>query len=31
LPHREFWNVMPQEQTTRKICDRILEFCRANG
>jgi pimeloyl-ACP methyl ester carboxylesterase len=31
LSHREFWNVMPPEQTTRDVCDRILEFCRANG
>jgi pimeloyl-ACP methyl ester carboxylesterase len=30
LPHREFWNVMPAEQTTPKVCDRILEFCRAD-
>ena len=30
LPHREFWNIMPPEQTTPKVCDRILEFCRAN-
>jgi pimeloyl-ACP methyl ester carboxylesterase len=29
LPQNEFWNVMPPEQTTRKVCDRILEFCRA--
>lgn len=28
LPHSDFWNVMPPEQTTQKICDRILEFCR---
>ena len=28
LPKSEFWNVMPPEQTTQKICDRILEFCR---
>lgn len=31
LPHREFWNVMPPEQTTRGVCDRILEFCREHG
>ena len=31
LPKSEFWNVMPPEQTTQKICDRILEFCRAHG
>ena len=30
LPKSEFWNVMPPEQTTQKICDRILEFCRAH-
>jgi hypothetical protein len=29
LPNNEFWNTMPPEQTTRKVCDRILEFCRA--
>jgi pimeloyl-ACP methyl ester carboxylesterase len=28
LPNREFWNVMPPEQTTERVCDRILEFCR---
>ncbi len=31
LPNREFWNVMPPEQTTRNVCDRLLEFCRAHG
>jgi len=31
LPKSEFWNVMPPEQTTQKICDRILDFCRAHG
>lgn len=31
LAKSEFWNVMPPEQTTQKICDRILEFCRAHG
>ncbi len=31
LPKSEFWNVMPPEQTTQKICDRILEFCRAHS
>jgi pimeloyl-ACP methyl ester carboxylesterase len=31
LPKPEFWNVMPPEQTTQKICDRILEYCRAHG
>jgi hypothetical protein len=24
----EFWNVMPPEQTTQKVCDRVLGFCR---
>ena len=28
LPKAEFWNVMPPEQTTQKVCDRILEFTR---
>src|SRR5262249_59678419 len=28
LPNAEFWNVMPPEQSTKKVCDRILEFCR---
>jgi len=28
LPNAEFWNVMPPEQNTKKVCDRILEFCR---
>lgn len=28
LPKADFWNVMPPEQTTQKVCDRILEFCR---
>jgi pimeloyl-ACP methyl ester carboxylesterase len=31
LPKSEFWNVMPPEQTTQKICDRIMEFCRAHN
>jgi len=31
LPRADFWNVMPPEQTTQKICDRVLEFCRACG
>lgn len=30
LPHPEFWNVMPPEQTTEKVCDRALEFLRAH-
>ena len=28
LPNQEFWNVMPPEQTTERVCDRILQFCR---
>jgi pimeloyl-ACP methyl ester carboxylesterase len=28
LPKADFWNVMPPEQTTQKVCDRILEFGR---
>jgi pimeloyl-ACP methyl ester carboxylesterase len=28
LPRADFWNVMPPEQSTQKICDGILEFCR---
>jgi pimeloyl-ACP methyl ester carboxylesterase len=28
LPNAEFWNVMPPEQSTERVCDRILEFCR---
>ena len=31
LPKNEFWNVMPPEQTTQKVCDRVLEFCRIHG
>jgi pimeloyl-ACP methyl ester carboxylesterase len=31
LPKSEFWNVMPPEQSTQKVCDRILEFCRVHG
>jgi pimeloyl-ACP methyl ester carboxylesterase len=31
LPKADFWNVMPPEQTTRNICERILEFCRLHG
>ena len=30
LPNNEFWNVMPPEQTTRKVCDRILQFAHAH-
>ena len=28
LPKSDFWNVMPPAQTTQKVCDRVLEFCR---
>lgn len=28
LPKSDFWNVMPPDQTTQKVCDRILQFCR---
>jgi hypothetical protein len=28
LPKADFWNVMPPEQTTSKVCNRLLEFCR---
>ncbi|MGH7817029.1 MAG: alpha/beta fold hydrolase [Candidatus Binatia bacterium] len=28
LPMADFWNVMPPAQTTQKICDQIMEFCR---
>jgi hypothetical protein len=28
LPRADFWNVMPPEQTTQKVCDRLLDFCR---
>ena len=31
LPKADFWNVMPPEQTTQNVCDRILEFCRKHG
>jgi pimeloyl-ACP methyl ester carboxylesterase len=30
LPKAEFWNVMPPEQTTSKVCNRILDFSRDN-
>ena len=29
LPKSDFWNVMPPEQTTQKVCDRVLEFCKS--
>lgn len=28
LPNAEFWNVMPPEQTTERVCDLLLGFCR---
>lgn len=28
LPNNEFWNVMPPQQSTQKVVDRLLEFCR---
>ncbi|MGH7798677.1 MAG: alpha/beta fold hydrolase [Candidatus Binatia bacterium] len=28
LPKADFWNVMPPEQTTQKVCERILDFSR---
>jgi pimeloyl-ACP methyl ester carboxylesterase len=28
LPKADFWNVMPPEQTTEKVCGRILDFSR---
>ena len=28
LPKAIFWNVMPPEQSTVKVCDRVLAFCR---
>lgn len=31
LPKNEFWNVMPPQQSTRKVCDQILEFCRVHN
>jgi pimeloyl-ACP methyl ester carboxylesterase len=31
LPKADFWNVMPPEQTTRKVCDRVLQFCHAHS
>ncbi|MBM2806443.1 MAG: Alpha/beta hydrolase [Deltaproteobacteria bacterium] len=29
LPKADFWNVMPPAQTTHKVCERVLEFCRS--
>lgn len=31
LPRAEFWNVMPPEQSTERVCDRIIDFCRKTG
>jgi pimeloyl-ACP methyl ester carboxylesterase len=31
LPQTDFWNVMPPEQTTQKICERIVDFCRRHS
>ena len=31
LPNADLWNVMPTEQTTQGVCDRVLEFCRQNA
>ena len=31
LPKADFWNVMPPQQTTQNVCERILEFCRLHG
>jgi len=28
LPNNQFWNVMPPEQTTQRVVDWILDFCR---
>jgi pimeloyl-ACP methyl ester carboxylesterase len=28
IPKSDFWNVMPPQQTTQNVCDRLLEFCR---
>jgi pimeloyl-ACP methyl ester carboxylesterase len=28
LPKNEFWNVMPPQQSTQTVVDRLLEFCR---
>jgi pimeloyl-ACP methyl ester carboxylesterase len=29
LPNADFWDVMPPEQNTEKVCNQILEFCRS--
>jgi pimeloyl-ACP methyl ester carboxylesterase len=31
LPKADFWNVMPPEQTTQRVCERIVDFCRLHG
>jgi pimeloyl-ACP methyl ester carboxylesterase len=31
LPQANLWNVMPPEQTTRNVCERILEFGREHS
>lgn len=31
LPKANFWNVMPPEQSTQKVCDRLLDFCRVHS
>jgi pimeloyl-ACP methyl ester carboxylesterase len=28
LPNNEFWHALPPQQTTQKVVDRVLEFCR---
>jgi hypothetical protein len=28
LPKADFWNVMPPDQSTQKVCDHILNFSR---
>jgi pimeloyl-ACP methyl ester carboxylesterase len=30
LPNVKFWDVMPPEQHTAKICELIVDFCRSN-
>jgi pimeloyl-ACP methyl ester carboxylesterase len=31
LPKADFWNVMPPEQNTQKVCEQIVEFCRSHA
>lgn len=31
LPNAEFWNVMPPEQSTEGVCNRVIDFCRKLG